>query len=518
MKNLSRDLSTFSTLITGNYVYVDKTEHIYNLYATGDRYHFLSRPRRFGKSLLISTLKELFSGNKELFNNLWISASDYSWQKRPVIHLDFSAIAQETPHDLTESLNQHLKAIADSYGLLLDENSRLPEEKLEALVIALAHTHKVVVLIDEYNYPLLGHMSTIKQAEEHEIILKNFYGVLKGLDSSLHAIFITGVSKFSKSLIFSGINNLIDISMSSSASSLLGFTDQEVKDYFHDHITNFAQTKHKTDAEIIHEMKVWYNGYRFSQEKVTLHNPFAILYYLKEQELRNYWYESGVPLLLVSLLYKQLESLDTIGTVEFDAETLDVFDINNIPLITLLFQTGYLTIKNYNKDTNKFILNYPNDYVAEAFKKNVIEALAHTNAIIIEQSLISLKKALLDDNLDKFCSSLQTLFAYIPSKLPTDSLHYFYMIFKFLLSLLASKVSSTLSKEKEALVCTLTTHFYNYRGKIFFNKADGEVDQIMRQNITSLKSINEPHKKIVIFALLCTQTPDGVKIDYKTYE
>jgi hypothetical protein len=253
-----------------------------------------------------------------------------------------------------------------SYGLTL-ENATLPEEKLESLIVELAHFNKVVVLIDEYNYPLLGHLADIKLAEEQEKILKNFYGVLKSLDAYLHTLFITGVSKFSKSSIFSGINNLIDIGMSSLGETLLGFTDQEIKDYFHDHIIAFSQAKNRTTTEIIHEMKTMYNGYRFTHEKNSLHNPFAVLYYLKEQELQNYWYESGVPLLLVNLLYKQLESLDSIAKVEFDAETLDVFDINNIPLITLLFQTGYLTIKNYNQDTNKFILNYPNEYIEHAF-------------------------------------------------------------------------------------------------------------------------------------------------------
>jgi hypothetical protein len=470
MKKLPRDLSTFETLITQNYVYVDKTEHIYNLYATGDRYHFLSRPRRFGKSLLISTLKELFLGNKHLFKDLWIASSDFPWQKYPIVHLDFAAVAQRTPHDLNKSLNYHLDCIAQSYGLTL-ENATLPEEKLESLIVELAHFNKVVVLIDEYNYPLLGHLADIKLAEEQEKILKNFYGVLKSLDAYLHTLFITGVSKFSKSSIFSGINNLIDIGMSSLGETLLGFTDQEIKDYFHDHIIAFSQAKNRTTTEIIHEMKTMYNGYRFTHEKNSLHNPFAVLYYLKEQELQNYWYESGVPLLLVNLLYKQLESLDSIAKVEFDAETLDVFDINNIPLITLLFQTGYLTIKNYNQDTNKFILNYPNEYIEHAFKKNVIEALAHTNAVIIEQSLVSIKKAFIDTNFDQLCSTLETLFAYIPAKLPTDPSYYFYVIFKMTFSLLATKIESSLVKEKEAISCTISTYHYLYKGTIFFTSS-----------------------------------------------
>ena len=312
---------------------------------------------------------------------------------------------------------------------------------------------------------------------------------------------------------FSGINNLIDIGMSHTAAELAGFTDQEVAHYFHDHIDAFAQAKNRTATEITHEMKTMYNGYRFNQEKNSLYNPFAVLYYLKEQEVRNYWYESGVPLLLVNLLFKQLESLDTIGSVEFEAETLDVFDINNIPLITLLFQTGYLTIKNYNKDTNKYLLNYPNAYIADAFKKNVIEALAHTNAVIIEQSLVSIKKALLDKKLDQLCSTLQIFFAYIPQQLPTDPLHYFYVIFKVLFSLLSTKIESKIAKENNALSFTITTYSYQYLGKIAFDTTP-ENSKVEVQKIIAPAPHDTSEKTTVPLVLFCAQQPEGVKVTY----
>ncbi len=510
MKNLGRDVSTFSTLITNNYVYVDKTEHIYNLFATGDRYHFISRPRRFGKSLLISTLRELFLGNKELFNNLWIGSSDYPWNCYPVIHLDFSGIAHATPQDLQRNLNHHLLVTAQQYGITLDETERAPEEKFEELIIKLSSTNKVVVLIDEYNYPLISHLGSIHLAQEYETILKNFYGILKGLDFYLHAVFIVGVSKFSKSSIFSGINNIVDIGMSPIASTLLGFTQEEIKYYFNEHIKQFATQKNKTETEILHDMKL-YNGYQFSATKTHLYNPYAVLYYLKEQELRNYWYESGVPLLLVNLLYKQLESLDAIGKIEFDAQTLDVFDSNNIPLITLLFQTGYLTIKNYNAQTNKFILNYPNDYIAHAFKQNVIEALAHTNAIIVEQALVLIKKSFINNDLNQLCQALQTLFAYIPLKLPTDPVSYFYFIFKNLFSLLSADIKNVVSHEKNYISCAIETYHFLYNAKVFFN-TKAPLDASLRPSKPFCDS-----KKEIIFILLCTQTAEGIKVEYKIH-
>lgn len=512
MKKLPRDLSTFETIITQNYLYVDKTEHIYNLYATGDRYHFLSRPRRFGKSLLISTLKALFSGKKDLFEGLWIGSSDYHWQEYPIIHIDFAAISDRTPHSLQEGLNNHLDEIAQSHGIATQKET-LPEEKLGALIEGLAGHNKVVVLIDEYNYSLIGHLANISLAQEYEKILKNFYGILKGYDASLHAIFITGVSKFSKSSIFAGINNLIDIGMSSVSTNLLGFTDQEIQHYFHDHVSAFAQAKQKSPQDIMHEMKTWYDGYRFGQEKASLHNPFAVLYYLQEQELRNYWYESGVPLLLVTLLNKQLESLDAIGSVELSAETLDVFDINNIPLITLLFQTGYLTIKNYNTITNKFTLNYPNEYIADAFKKNVIEALAHTNVVIIEQSLVALKKALAENNLEQFCATLQTLFTYIPEKLSNDPVHYFYVILKFLFNLLAAKFDSKINKAKDSIELMVTNHQYAYAFKIFFNTSFEEQKESIQRFMSTL--VSAPEKVLVCAVIIGIQQYEGVTITHK---
>lgn len=508
MKNLPRDLSTFATLITQNYVYVDKTEYIYNLYATGDRYHFLSHPRRFGKSLLISTLKELFSGNKALFKDLWISNSDYDWQKYPIVHLDFAAIAQTTPHDLSISLNFHLDEIARSYSLKIEE-FKLPEEKLVALVTQLSHFNKVVVLIDEYNYPLLSHLATYKLASEQEKVLKNFYGVLKSLDAQLRAIFITGVSKFSKSTIFSGINNLIDLSISSRTATLLGFTDEEIKQYFHEHIAAFAQAKKRTQISIIQEMKEHYNGYRFSQKPITVYNPFGVLYYLKEQETRNYWYESGTPLILVNLLNKQLTSLETIGNVGFEADTLDVFDMSNIPLIILLLQTGYLTIKDYNAATNKFTLDYPNVYIEEAFKKNVIEALAHSNAVTIEQALYLSKKAFLTNNLELLKEGLNNLFAYLKTPLSLESQDFFCIVFTYLFDLLDGTISSAITRQKDFLLVTLETDSYYYKGMINYKGPLTSEESVLK------KDRNVTNKTYIPFILTITQTPNGTSVDCK---
>ena len=375
VKYLPRDVSNFEKMIKNNYIYVDKTELIYNLYATGDSYFFLSRPRRFGKSLLISTLKELFSGNKKLFENLWIGKSGvWDWQEYPIIELDFSRIARRTPRDLQSSLTWTLVNIGKRYNIDITD-APTPSDKLVDLVQRLAERNNVVILIDEYDKPILDLLDTMKIAQDNRTILKDFYDTLKGLSSYIHAVFITGVSKFSRTSLFSGLNNLIDITMVPEAATLLGYTKQEIEYYFAEYVTLLAQVRQSSIEDTMLEMERWYNGYRFSDQEITVYNPFSVLYYLKTKRRANYWFESGTPTFLISLLKSQYSSLEDIQEVELSSASLGTFDIENIPLIPLLFQTGYLTITDYDLETDKYRLNYPNTEVRESFTKYIIAAV-----------------------------------------------------------------------------------------------------------------------------------------------
>ncbi|MBA3954273.1 AAA family ATPase [Candidatus Dependentiae bacterium] len=377
MKNLPRDVSDFNTMITGNYAYVDKTQLIYNLYATGGRYYFLSRPRRFGKSLLISTLKELFSGNKQLFSGLSIESSDYDWQEYPVIHLDFSTIDHETALEFKINLMWALKNIAHSHGIDIAEAPSLGS-KLSFLVRQLAQHKKVVILIDEYDKPLLDHLQDPRRAQAQQVVLKSFYDTIKGLSEHLHAVFITGVSKFSKTSIFSGINNLIDITMEPEAAMLLGYTKDEIDLYFNEYINDLAADKDMSTEQVMQEMKLWYDGYQFSERaSQKIYNPYSVLYYLKTKKRANYWFSSGTPSFLISLIKNQYPVLEDIKDIELSADSLGTFDIDNIPLIPLLFQTGYLTITGYDPITEKYQLNYPNAEVSESFQKYLVVALTN---------------------------------------------------------------------------------------------------------------------------------------------
>src|SRR5436190_22485133 len=227
MKYLSTDVSSFSIMMTGNYIYVDKTEYIYNLFSGGLRLYFLSRPRRFGKSLLISTLKELFLGNRELFKGLWIDSSDYQWITYPVIYLDFGTIGHDTAENLKKSLSLRLQEIASEHNIQMNEFPTISDH-ITFLVKNLAKINPVVILIDEYDKPILDHINDPKKAYEIRQVIAEMYDAIKGMDAYIRASFITGVTKFAKTSIFSGMNNVNDISSSPQGAQLLGYTQEEL--------------------------------------------------------------------------------------------------------------------------------------------------------------------------------------------------------------------------------------------------------------------------------------------------
>jgi len=458
-KKLPIDVSTFKIMIEENYLYIDKTQSIYNLIKNG-RYFFLSRPRRFGKSLLISTLKEIFVGNKKLFKDLWIDSSDYEWHEYPVIDLDFSRIAHGTVDELRASLIWTLTNIAQDYEIDISQAPTL-SDKLSYLIKRLSLINKVVMIIDEYDKPILDHLQNPKDAHAQRELLKSFYDPLKSMDAYLRAIFITGVTKFSKTSLFSGMNNLNDISLDPKAAQLLGYTQEEIDKYFLLYLEDFAQKKEISIQALLLELKKWYNGYRFSEEAVKVYNPFSVLYALEKKKFLNYWYQSGTPTFLVHLIEKQYGSIELINQAKIDQDSLGNFEINNIPLIPLLFQTGYLTISNYDKETGNFALNFPNFEVELSFTKFLVITLTQTSSITLNTLGSQLIQALNNNEIEKFCSVLQTLFAHIPYPLiKTEA--YYHVLFQFLLSLLSLEAQSELFTDKGRIDLVLSTASHTY--------------------------------------------------------
>lgn len=436
MKKLPLGIQDFAKLRERNYLYIDKTQHIYNLIDEGEWY-FCSRPRRFGKSLLVSTMKELFAGNRKPFKGLWIDTeSDYSWTPHPVIHLDLSMVVSESKELMIESLNVCLENNAQLYGISLDNLSR-PENKLNHLIKELSTKHRVAVLIDEYDHPLLRNIERPKVAESIRDLLSSFFAQLKAMDSLIEFVFITGVTKFAKTSLFSGMNNINDISLKPLGAELFGYSEREVVDNFDEYIARFAKEKNRSKEGILQEMKEWYDGYQFSELPVRMYNPYSAMYYLNDCKRSNYWFATGTPTFLIQFLQKHVGSLGKLNKcILSDAHLISFEQIKEIPLSTLLYQTGYLTIDTYDESLEVFRLRIPNKEVEQSLTTNIVGILAHSKADEVKTALVYLYESLDNNDIDQFVEVLQNLLANIPYQLHIPQERYYHSLVQFLATLM----------------------------------------------------------------------------------
>lgn len=407
MKKLPIGIQTFSTIREDDYVYIDKTPLIHQMTQVSGRY-FLSRPRRFGKSLLVDTLKELFEGNQILFKGLFIE-DKWDWSKTyPVIKLDFASGVIESSQDLDQRIRFLLED--NLRRLQLDCNELLTQDPAGCFARLIQHAYerfnkKVVVLVDEYDKPILDNIDDPGIAAEVREGLKNLYSVLKGQDAYLQFVLMTGVSKFSKVSLFSGINQLEDITLDKDYSALCGYTQNDLETHFAEHLQGVDWDK----------LKDWYNGYSFMGEAV--YNPFDILLFIaKDKTYRNYWFETGSPSFLMKLFQKERYFLPSLESIEVGEEILDSFEIENINPITLLFQAGYLTIQNYGYDNLEeisFQLKIPNREVKAALFNQLLATYSQ-QAEQVKTYRQSLFKALSTANFQAIEQQITSLFASIP--------------------------------------------------------------------------------------------------------
>ena len=366
MKKLPDNIADFSKLISGGYIYADKTKYLYDLITGPGENFFLSRPRRFGKTLLVSVLEQIFLGNRKLFKGLWIDQSDYTWPKHPVLRLSMVGMDFLTPLEFREQLVLMLQKNAVAFGIDLSEEET-PGGCLVSLVKALAVKGKIVVLVDEYEHPILTQLKTPESAAEIRDILKSFYGVLKDLDANLRFVFLTGVTKFAKTSIFSGINNLTDLSLDKKAAALLGLEPSELDTYFSEPIQVMADKLGQSKSQILESLREWYNGYRFSEDSTQgVYNPCSVLKSLISHKFKNYWFETGTPAFLVNLMKERDYPVTDFESLILSDRDLGAFDVDQILLPTLLIQTGYLTIKSYEPESQTYTISYPNKEVSQS--------------------------------------------------------------------------------------------------------------------------------------------------------
>jgi len=416
----------------GNYLYVDKTEHIYNLVTQGS-YYFLSRPRRFGKSLLLSTFKALFEGQRKLFEGLWIDSSDYEWKEYPVLYLDFFEIARRGAENLELGLVERLHNIAEFHGINISTISTL-EQKFATLIRKMSEKNPVVVLIDEYDHAILNNISDLVVADQCRKVLQNFYSVLKSVDVNLRFVFLTGVSKFAQTSIFSGLNNLRDLTMKEYTATLLGYTHQELLNNFEGYIQEAATKLKQNPKEIVSRMTEWYNGYQFSDvaeidgQSVKVYNPWSVLSFFDENKFSNYWFATGSPSFLFEVMKQQDFLPIELNNIRASFAQLGTFEIDKISLPTLLYQTGYLTIQSYNPLNRMYILKMPNKEIEISFFEQLLSNITQAPAIAIDNCLTFIRQALNQDNIDLFCKTLQTFFAEMPSMMHSRFENYYQSI------------------------------------------------------------------------------------------
>ena len=406
-------IQTFSEIIEGGYVYVDKTAFIKEL--SGGKYYFLSRPRRFGKSLFLSTLEAYYEGRRNLFRGVALDSLTEDWEPHPVFHLDLNNRNYKDQTSLIKQLNAHLEYWEEKYG---DERKERDVEERFAYIIRKAYEQtgkKVVILIDEYDKPLLNTIDRPGLAECYRATLKSFYSTLKTQDRYIELAFITGVARFSKVSIFSDLNNLRDISFEDRYSAVCGVTSEELPVYFKEGIQELGSRMGKGAEEMTALLKKHYDGYHFSQSSPDIYNPFSLVNAFAKMDLGSYWFESGTPTYLVTLLGNINRQFSDLAPVEMDRTELEsagLLDSNPVPVF---YQSGYLTIRGYDRDTDSYLLDYPNEEVKEGFLKFLMKSYIPDMMPGSGFTMADFIRAVRDGKPEKFMESMDSLVAGVPN-------------------------------------------------------------------------------------------------------
>jgi hypothetical protein len=407
-------IQDFESLRMDGYVYVDKTEQIYRLISEG-RYYFLSRPRRFGKSLLITTLKALFLGKRELFHGLAIdSKEDWSWATHPVLHLDLNTNKYDKAEVLEQKLGESLNVWEHEYECARPD---LPLGMRFEKVIEAAYRktgQRVVILVDEYDKPMLQAIGKKELQEEYRNTLKGFYGALKSMDGCIKFAMLTGVTKFGKVSVFSDLNNLIDISLDYEYHDICGITKQELLTVFTERIDMLAQRNGLSREDCIAKLRKMYDGYHFEETAPGVYNPFSVLNTFIKNKFGSYWFETGTPTYLVQLLRNHYYDLDVMARAEVTADVLNSIDADSKDPIPVIYQSGYLTIKGYNTEFKKYCLGFPNEEVEEGFVKYLtayyLNNVEKRTAFNIEEFTTDVRNG----KPEQFLERLKSLFASAP--------------------------------------------------------------------------------------------------------
>ena len=470
-------VQTFEKLRNEGYVYVDKTALVYKMAQEGSCY-FLSRPRRFGKSLLLSTLKAYFEGKRDLFQGLAIAELEAEWNAYPVLHLDLNAKSFSNIQNLYDLLNDQLTIYEQKYGCVPVDKS--PEGRFRQLIrSARAKTGKdVVVLIDEYDKPILQAVGNESLQDEFRNALKAFYGVLKSADAELRFTLLTGVTKFGKVSVFSDLNNLNDISTDTRYGELCGISEHELHEYFDDEIAELAAANAQTKEQAYAELRTRYDGYQFSASSQGIYNPFSVLSTLEKKCYDNYWFATGTPIYLVELLKKSNFHLPDLGNIESDIDSLNSIHSADLDPIPVLFQSGYLTIKGYDKEFELYHLDFPNEEVKHGFIKFLLPYYTYCQTSQHKTIIRELVKSLSTGDAERFMQQMQSVLADTPYDIVKDLENHYQNVMYIVTKLLGFYVQAEYRTSRGRIDLLIKTDQYIY---VIELKHEGSAEEALSQ-------------------------------------
>ncbi|BBE30810.1 ATPase AAA [Tepiditoga spiralis] len=424
MKKLPIGVQDFKELIT-DYIYIDKTKYLYELITSG-KFYFLSRPRRFGKSLTISTLYYLFKGEKDLFKGTYIY-DKWEFKEYPVIRISLLDTTNDTEEELKDGLLRIIKREARKYGIKIESDHY--KYAFDELIFELSRKERVVILVDEYEKPILDNINNKEKAERYREILRNFYVSIKSNDEYIKFVFMTGITKFTKTGVFSALNNLNDISLNKKYAQILGYTQEELERNFKEHIKETALEMNMKEKELLKNLKMYYNGFSFDGES-SVYNPFSILRFFNERKFQNYWFESGSP----SFLYEYIkgkkiryEDLVKYPVSELDFSTREIEEANASIFFT---QSGYLTFKGkeqYGMEY-EYLLDYPNIEVKNSFSKIILEANYELERGKIKEINKTIWKAIREKDIEGIIKEIKRIISAIPYNLHKKEESYYHSL------------------------------------------------------------------------------------------
>ncbi len=470
-------IQDFESLRKGGFLYIDKTEQLYRLANTG-RYYFLSRPRRFGKSLTVTTLEAYFRGKKELFKGLAIEQLEKDWAEHPVLHLDLNTQQYDAPEKLTRVLNEALAGWEQLYGA---NPAEVDLSRRFQGVIRRASEQSgrgTVILVDEYDKPMLQAIGNEPLADEYRDTLKAFYGALKSMDRYIRFGLLTGVTKFGKVSVFSDLNNLEDISRDNRHVEICGITEGELRGKLTGYVEGLAKANKLTEEETYAKLKEYYDGYHFTEDAPGLYNPFSLLNTLAKQTFGSYWFETGTPTYLVELMQAHHYDLYRMAHEETGAETLDCIDPHQTDPIPVIYQSGYLTIKGYDPEFGLYTLGFPNREVEEGFVKFLVPYYTPFSQRESTFEVSRFVKEIRTGDIEGFFRRLQSFLADTPYELARNvELHYQNVLF-IVFKLMGFYVQAEYHTSQGRVDLVLQTTDYVY---VMEFKLEGSAEEAMQQ-------------------------------------